>query len=151
MPSADIAPTFSDVSACLRIAMAAALQGEDVVYLPPDKTADPDIRKILVMHKVSPGRPESGELGGRLGLAAQPGSFAVTFSFPSDDLAIAGQAAELAEQTARHFYRQNLETPAGCRVLCGETYITNAGQTPDSRISLLVTVPYWTWTGGLDG
>lgn len=44
------------------------------------------------------------------------------------------------------------ELPAGpCTVNVDEPYTTNVGTAPDGRMSMLVTVPWWTWTGGDEG
>lgn len=44
------------------------------------------------------------------------------------------------------------DLPAGvCTVHINEPYSTNVGATPDGRMSMLVTIPWWTWTGGDEG
>lgn len=142
-------PTLAEIGSALRVKMAEAV-GNAAVIIPPNEDGDPDAGAILVLHSVNPGAVSTAELGGRDGLSVMDGVYSVNLSYPKDSLPRANEAWDLAQKLMTAFRLEEL--PAGpCVVNIDEPYTTNVGATPDGRMSMLVTVPWWTWTGGDKG
>lgn len=142
-------PTFAQIGSALRVKMAEVV-GDAAVILPPNEDANPDAGEILVIHAVNPGAVSTAELGGRQGLSIMNGVYSINLSYPRDNLERANEAWDLAWKLVSAFRLEEL--PAGpCDVDIDEPFTTNVGSTPDGRMSLLVTVPWWAWTGGDKG
>ena len=127
--------------------MASTIAGRAVILSESDDS-DQNAREIFVVNAVQPGDVDTGELGGRAGIAVQNGVFLMTLSYIRNDSAIKADAEELAQDLVDAFRRADLTAPSGGCVYCKEPYITNAGAAEDGRMSLLVSVPWWAWTGG---
>ena len=142
-----ITATLTDIGIACRTLMAATIAGRAVILSESDDS-DPNARDIFVINAVQPGDVDTGELGGRAGIAVQNGVFLLNLSYIRNDSAIKADAEELAQDLVDAFRRADLNAPSGACVYCKEPYITNVGTTPDDRMSLLVSVPWWAWTGG---
>ena len=142
-------PTLAEIGSALRVRMAEII-GDAAVIIPPNEDGDPDAGEILVLHTVNPGAVSPAELGGRMGLSVMNGVYSINLSYPKGSLERANEAWALAQKLMSAFRLEYL--PAGpCTVNVDEPYATNVGATPDGRMSMLVTVPWWTWTGGDEG
>lgn len=138
-------PTLAETGSALRVKMA-EIVGDAAVIIPPNEDGDPDVGDILVLHSVNPGIVTMGELGGPEGLSVMNGVYSINLSYPRGSLPRANEAWELAQKLSSAFRRSTL--PAGaCCIMVDEPYITNVGNTPDGRMSILVTVPWWAWVG----
>lgn len=143
-------PTLAEIGSVLRTLMFKTV-GKSAVVLEPGADTNPDIRDILLIHAVNPGTVSGAEMGGSEALSIQYGVYTITLSYPKgkkESLDKSNVAWELAQKLTQAFYRQDLETVGGCRVMIDEPYTTNVGTTPDGRLALSVTVPWHTWTGG---
>lgn len=136
-------PTFDEVCIALRTRMAETV-GDRAVILGRADVADASSPDILVIHSVIPGAVVGAELGGRAGLSEARWTYIVTLSVPKVADTVAAEAWDLAQSLSDAFYRADLGG-----VFCEEPNITAAGIAPDGRFSLSVSVPCWTWTGGL--
>ena len=58
------------------------------------------------------------------------------------------QAWAISGALGDDFRMLKLSVPSGGVFWTEDTNITNPGITPDNRMSLLVTVPWTSWTGG---
>jgi hypothetical protein len=144
----EIPPTISEIAVALRVKLA-EIVNEDAEILSAFDDKAADVGKIFVVQIVNPGKGESGELGGRQGLSVQRGVYTVTVSYRMADIGQRTAAWDLAQRIADGFRRESL--PAGCcHVNIDDPWMTNAGQSGDKRLNLLVTVPWWAWTGGQD-
>ena len=142
-------PTLAEIGSALRVRMAETV-GDAAVIIPPNEDGDPDAGEILVLHTVNPGKASPAELGGRMGLSVMNGVYSINLSYPKGSLERANEAWTLAQRLMSAFRLEEL--PAGpCTVNVDEPYTTNVGTAPDGRMSMLVTVPWWTWTGGDEG
>lgn len=142
-------PTLAEIGSALRVKMAETVRN-DAVIIPPNEDGNPDAGEILVLHSVNPGAVSTAELGGRDGLSIMDGVYSINLSYPKDSLERANEAWELSQRLMNAYRLEDL--PAGeCAVHIDEPYTTNVGATPDGRMSMLVTVPWWTWTGGDKG
>ena len=139
--------TLNEIGIAFRTFMVDTIADRAVV-LSEFEDCNPDAREIFVLSSVQPGNVDPGELGGRDGISVQNGVFLLNLSFARNDIAIKKKSEELAQDLANAFYRVDLITPSGACVFCKEPYLTNVGTTPDGRMSLLVSVPWWAWTGG---
>lgn len=142
-----ITATLTDIGIACRTLMATTIAGRAVILSESDDS-DPNARDIFVINAVQPGDVDTGELGGRAGIAVQNGVFLLNLSYIRNDSTIKADAEELAQDLVDAFRRADLTAPSGACVYCKEPYITNVGITPDDRMSLLVSVPWWAWTGG---
>lgn len=142
-----ITATLTDIGIACRTLMASTIAGRAVILSESDDS-DPNARDIFVINAVQPGDVDTGELGGRAGIAVQNGIFLMTLSYIRNDSAIKADAEELAQDLVDAFRRADLTAPSRGCVYCKEPYITNAGAAEDGRMSLLVSVPWWAWTGG---
>lgn len=142
-----ITATLTDIGIACRTLMASTIAGRAVILSESDDS-DQNAREIFVVNAVQPGDVDTGELGGRAGIAVQNGVFLMTLSYIRNDSAIKADAEELAQDLVDAFRRADLTAPSGGCVYCKEPYITNAGAAEDGRMSLLVSVPWWAWTGG---
>ena len=136
-----ITATLTDSGIAFRTLMAATIAGRAVILSESDD-ADPNARDIFVINAVQPGDVDTGELGGRAGIAVQNGVFLLNLSYIRNDSAIKADAEELAQDFVDAFRRADLTAPSGAFVSCKEPYSTNVGTTPDDRMSLLVSVPW---------
>lgn len=142
-------PTLAEIGSALRVMMMQTVR-DSAVIIPPNEDGNPDAGEILVLHSVNPGTVSTAELGGRDGLSIMDGVYSINLSYPKDSLDRANQTWDLAQRLMRAYRLEDL--PAGaCAVHIDEPYTTNVGATPDGRMSMLVTVPWWTWTGGDEG
>lgn len=142
-------PTLAEIGSALRVMMMQTVR-DSAVIIPPNEDGNPDAGEILVLHSVNPGTVSTAELGGRDGLSVMDGVYSINLSYPKDSLDRANQTWDLAQRLMRAYRLEDL--PAGaCAVHIDEPYTTNVGATPDGRMSMLVTVPWWTWTGGDEG
>lgn len=142
-------PTLAEIGSALRVKMAETV-GNDAVIIPPNEDGNPDAGEILVLHSVNPGAVSTAELGGRDGLSVMDGVYSINLSYPKGSLPRANEAWDLAQRLMSAYRLEDL--PAGaCAVHIKEPEFTNVGTTPDGRMSMLVTVPWWTWTGGDEG
>ena len=142
-------PTLAEIGSALRVRMAEII-GDAAVIIPPNEDGAPDVGEILALHTVNPGAVSPAELGGRMGLSVMNGVYSINLSYPKGSLERANEAWALAQKLMSAFRLEEL--PAGpCAVNVDEPYATNVGATPDGRMSMLVTVPWWTWTGGDEG
>lgn len=139
--------TLNEIGIAFRTFMVDTVADRAVV-LSESEDCNLDAREIFVLNSVQPGNVTPGELGGRDGIAVQNGVFLLNLSFSRNDTAIKTKAEELAQDLANAFYRVELIAPSGACIFCKEPYLTNVGATPDDRMSLLVSVPWWAWTGG---
>lgn len=137
----------------IRVAMETALFEElapahtagEIVLVQPGMPIAPEMTAIQVVHTLNPGEMQDGELAGRDGVCPRLGVYIVMFSCPVDTAKLA-QAEKLAGDIEKAFYRR--EVPVDdCAILCGEPYVTNTGETPDNRLAVTVTIPWWTWAG----
>ena len=142
-----ITATLTDIGIACRTLMAATIAGRAVILSESDDS-DPNAREIFVINAVQPSDVDTGELGGRAGIAVQNGVFLLNLSYIRNDSAIKADAEKLAQDLVDAFRRSDLTAPSGACVYCKEPYITNIGTTPDDRMSLMVSVPWWAWTGG---
>lgn len=142
-----ITATLTDIGIACRTLMASTIAGRAVILSESDDS-DPNARDIFVVNAVQPGNVDTGELGGRAGLAVQNGVFLLNLSYIRNDSTTKADAEELAQDLVDAFRRADLTAPSGGCVYCKEPYITNAGAAEDGRMSLLVSVPWWAWTGG---
>ncbi|WP_304736515.1 hypothetical protein [uncultured Desulfovibrio sp.] len=142
-------PTFAQIGSALRVKMAEVV-GDAAVILPPNEDGNPDAGEILVLHSINPGGVSTAELGGRDGLSMMSGVYSVNLSYPKDSLERANEAWTLAQRLMSAFRLRDLSA-GECAVYVDEPYVTNVGTTPDGRMSLLVTVPWWTWAGADEG
>ena len=95
--------------------------------------------------------PTLAEIGSALRVKmAETVGYYINLSYPKDSLSRENEALDLAQKLMTAFRLKEL--PAGsCWVNTDEPYTTNVGATPDGRVSILVTVRWWTWTGGDEG
>ena len=142
-----ITATLTDIGIACRTLMAATIAGRAVILSESDDS-DPNAREIFVINAVQPGDVDTGELGGRAGIAVQNGVFLLNLSYIRNDSAIKADAEELAQDLVDAFRRADLNAPSGACVYCKEPYSTNVAAAPDDRMSLLVSGPWWAWTGG---
>lgn len=141
-------PTLAEIGSALRVKMAETV-GDAAVIIPPNEDGNPDAGEILVLHSVNPGAVSTAELGPG-GLSTMDGGYYINLSYPKDSLSRENEALDLAQKLMTAFRLKEL--PAGsCWVNTDEPYTTNVGATPDGRVSILVTVRWWTWTGGDEG
>lgn len=104
--------------------------------------------KVLVLPALKPVLVEGAELGGRAGLSQRKGNFLVTLSVPKENADMQTAAWNMADALAAGFRMLSLPCTGGGIVYMADPYITHAGATPDYRLSLMVTVPWVSWTGG---
>lgn len=123
-----------------------------LIIVQPGQDISPDMQKIQVVHTVAPGIVQTGELGGRGGYCPRQGAYTILLSCPADDTAILADAWDISGSLEAAFFRADCAiADSHCRVMCEQPYTTNVGETPDKRLGLSVTVPWWVWAGGYEG
>ncbi len=142
-------PTLVEIVSALQTGMAAAV-GDSAVIIPPGGDAIPEAGEILVLHSVNPGAVSAAELGGKDALAVMKGVYVITLSYPANNEQRTAGAWNLAWQLITEFWRKELVAGQGA-LNTDEPFATNVGKTSDGRMSLLVTVPWWAWTGSEEG
>lgn len=110
--------------------------------------AAPDAANILILEAFKPSIVVGAELGGRLGLSRREGNFLVTISVPKGNREKFVQAWTIAHDLESAFRMLALQCSGGGVVHTNDPYVTNAGITPDGRASIMLTVPWSSWTGG---
>lgn len=142
--------TLAEIGSVLRTLMVKTV-GKEAYVLNQGEEDKPDLKNILVIHAVNPGTVTGAEMGGSEALSVQYGVYNITLSYPEGkkgNLDKANISWDLAQKIMKAFYRQDLETSGGCRIMTDEPYTTNVGATPDGRLAISVTVPWHSWTGG---
>ena len=150
-------PTISEIGTALRTKLANVV-GSDAVILAESEDATPDLKGPLIIQSVNPGIVMPGELGGRAGVSRQTGVFSVTISYGRSTANGKATTWDLAQNITDAFRREVLPAGKDCHVNIEEPWITNIGSgsamyghslsSSTGRMSLLVTIPWWTWTGG---
>lgn len=134
----------------MQVAVADDVRQKRLIVVPPAQDFNPDVKAVHLISALQPGMVQDGELGGREAIAPRLGVWIMTLSALKTESP--GVIWRLAGKLEQAFRREDLPTdttaPGGCPVYCEEPYTTNVGITPDKRIELSVTVPWWTWTGG---
>lgn len=143
-------PTLAEIGSALRLKMTQTVR-DSAVIIPPNEDGNPDAGEILVLHSVNPGAVSTVELGGRDGLAIMDGTYSINLSYPKGSLNHTNQALDLAQRLMTAYRLKELPAGACAVVHIKEPRTTDVGATPDGRMSMLVTVPWWTWTGGDKG
>lgn len=142
--------TLAEIGSVLRTLMVKTV-GKSAVVLEPGVDGNPDVKDVLVIHAVNPGTVTGAEMGGSEALSIQYGVYNITLSYPKgkkESLDKANISWDLSQKLMQSFYRQDLETSGGCRIMTDEPYTTNVGSTSDGRLAISVTVPWHSWTGG---
>lgn len=146
--------------------------------LPNGNPLPATVEKILVIPTISPGAMLPGEMAGKQGIVPRQGVMTVLLSCPVDGekltyaWQIAGSIEESFYRENLPIYETESEEEAGdesgedeetdpddepqpepepepvAEVMCNEPYVTNVGETPDKRLALSVTIPWWVWAGG---
>ena len=139
-------PSLAEINEVLRSVMVSALAPymKQVTIIPEAQDTDPNAAKILVLQAFKPSIVIGAELGGRQGLSRREGNFLITLSAPKNDRTKFNQAWMIANALESAF--RMLDTKS---VYMGDPYVTNIGSTPDGRQSVMLTVPWATWTGGV--
>lgn len=142
-------PTLGDIVSALQTELE-RVAGAAAVIIPPGGDAAPDAGEVLALHAVNPGAVSVAELGGRGALSVMKGTYSVNLSYPADSPSRAEEAWNLAQRLMTAFRREEFSAGAGA-LNTDEPFTTNVGKTSDGRMSLLVTVPWWAWTGAEEG
>ncbi len=143
-------PTIAQTALAFRTALATALSGQSGVTIVPETSGfDPDEAGIMALQTLRPSSAEAVELSGRLGLGQRHGVYMVTLSAPYGSSSKVQAAMALAETLADAFRRRALDTDGG-PVYTDEPNILVVGKDPDERYSISISVPYTTWTGGVE-
>ena len=162
-----VTPSIAQIAAALRSELYALLVGDEGVELVPETSGfSPDVSKIVFLQAFRPSSSESVELSGRLGLARRHGVYMVTISAPWGDPAKTAQAQSWAEDVCNAFRRKTFETDEGDvytgepNILMGsvqvDVFATGGlsskvtGKDPDERYAISISVPWTTWTGGVE-
>lgn len=149
-------PDLFSVRVALETALFAIVEGEQasgaVIIIQPGEDIKPDLKKIQIIHTVSPGDIMDGELGGRHGICPRMGVYTVMLSSPQNDTVKLAKAWNLCGRIESAFYRIDLPIEnTACTIMCNEPYTTNVGETDDKRFALSVSIPWWVWSGGHEG
>lgn len=122
---------------------------QQITIIPEAQEAAPNAAKILVLQAFKPSIVTGAELGGRLGYSRREGNFLVTLSIPKGEREKFSQAWTISNALESAFRMLSLVCAGGGMAYTGDPYVTNAGITPDGRQSVMLTVPWATWTGGV--
>lgn len=143
-------PTFSAINEALRSVMVSSLAPykAQLTIIPEAQEAGPNAAKILVLQAFKPSIVTGAELGGRFGYSRREGNFLVTLSIPKGEREKFAQAWTIAGALASAFRMLSLSCTGGGMAYTSDPYVTNAGITPDGRASIMLTVPWSSWTGG---
>jgi len=160
-------PTLAMTAAAFRTVLADLLAGQSGVQLVPETASfNPDVANIVFLQAFRPSQSETAELSGRIGLGKRHGVYMVTISAPWGNSAKTASALQWAETVCDAYRLRKLETAKG-PVYCGEpsvlmgavqvsasmsggwmSSVTN--KDPDERYSISISVPWTTWTGGVE-
>lgn len=145
-----ICPSLSEINAALRAVMVETVKpfSSHIIIVPEVQEAAPDTAKILILQAFKPEIVSGAELGGRAGHSRREGNYLVTLSVPKGDNVKMDQAWAISGALGDDFRMLKLSVPSGGVFWTEDTNITTPGITPDNRMSLLVTVPWTSWTGG---
>lgn len=100
-----------------------------------------------ILHILSPGMVQEGELGGAEALSMRQGVYTVTLGIPKGKSI--PQFLDVTGRFETAFRRKRIATKSGCTVWCDEPYTTNAGISPEKdRYLLFTTIPWTAPVGG---